>query len=600
MFAAVVALAAVVSALWFVMFRTTDSPTRRPSETSSTDATTATPEATATPPQSGLSWAALRNATYPSELPRGKRAPLQDGIYEEEIAPGSATRLRIQLADIAGFGDIDSDASADAAAVLVGSPGGSGTFIYLVAVLNDGGSANPVASTLLGDRIAVRAIRIEDHKIIVGMRVRGPSDPFAVLTREVTRVYSLQNGQIVLENEQTADVPSAPPGQFTYQTQRLTVEVGKVTTRQGTLRPGELVTYLVHADAGQELRVTVMSQFNNAILSIQGVGDNAQLVSRSSYSSTWSGRLPGTQDYSITIVTLAGNDLKYEVSLELRPAPTPAQTPTAAAPVSGKEDEPPQSVAPLPAPLTGVFHPEQVELSALSPEAVLFLEGRQESFGVAVVSPAASTVWAQNGDAQLELASSVKVLIALAVLDAAQREDRYVDTFELALLWPMITISDNDSATKLWDEIGGGRGLANYLTVIGATGIRPYNGPYWGTSTASANAMAAVLARAVFGDLLNEAHRALLVKLMESVSPSQWWGVTAGYRTGNGDAGVVGVKNGWYPDDAGWRVNSFGFIASSDAQRYYTIAVLTNGQASLRSGIDTIEGVSARVSAAFG
>ena len=130
-----------------------------------------------------LTWAQLRNATYPSELPRSKAAPLQDGVYEEEIVPGAATRLKIQLADIAGFGQLDADGSIDAAVVLIGSPGGSGTFIYLVAVLNEGGSPVPVATVLLGDRVAVRGVEIEDHRITVGMRVRGPSDPQAALTR---------------------------------------------------------------------------------------------------------------------------------------------------------------------------------------------------------------------------------------------------------------------------------------------------------------------------------------------------------------------------------------------------------------------------------
>src|SRR5438067_660122 len=74
--------------------------------------------------QQALSWSTLRGATYPSEFPRSRQAPLKDGVYEEEVAPGSATRLRILLADIVGFGNIDDDDSVDAAAVLISSPGG--------------------------------------------------------------------------------------------------------------------------------------------------------------------------------------------------------------------------------------------------------------------------------------------------------------------------------------------------------------------------------------------------------------------------------------------------------------------------------------------
>src|SRR5438046_2019929 len=63
------------------------------------------------PQQQALSWSTLRSATYPSEFTRSKQALLRDGVYEEEIAPGSATRLRILLADIVGFGNIDDDDS---------------------------------------------------------------------------------------------------------------------------------------------------------------------------------------------------------------------------------------------------------------------------------------------------------------------------------------------------------------------------------------------------------------------------------------------------------------------------------------------------------
>jgi hypothetical protein len=433
--------------------------------------------------QTALTWDQLRNAPYPSEFPRSKSAPLQDGVYEEEIVPGAATRLKIQLADIGGFGLIDNDDSIDAAVVLISSPGGSGTFIHMTVVLNDDGLARPVATTLLGDRVAVRALEIQEHKILVRMRVRGPTDPFALLTREVTRVYSFENGQLNLESEQAAEVPSTPPNQFAFQPQQLTVEPGKAVTQNGALQPGELATYLVQADSGQELRVSVKSQFNNAILSIQGVDDLAQLVSRAEYASSWAGSLPSSQTYAVTVVSLAGNDLRYELRVELRAAPTalptatirPPPSPTMTVRPSPVPTRAPGGAAPsVPTSLKGPFRPERMQLSAVSPGGAGFLEGRKQPWGVAVAAPAAAILYTQNGDTQFELASTVKVLIALAVMDAAQRESRYVDSFELALLWPMITISDNDSATKLWNEIGGGRGLANYIAGIGETGVRPY------------------------------------------------------------------------------------------------------------------------------
>jgi hypothetical protein len=580
---AVLVIAGSVAAVGYNVLATGDSA----------DLVTSAPRTAEAPP---LTWAALRNATYPSEHPRSKQAMLRDGLYEEEVAPGSATKLHIQLADIVGFGSLDDDSLPDAAAVLIASPGGSGTFIYLVAVSNSDGTASPLATTLLGDRVAVRAVRIEDRKITVSMRVRGATDPFALLTREVTRTYSLQGNQLVLEGEQAQDVPSAPPAQFTFEPQRMAVDVGRTTSQQGTLRPGELASFLVRGSQGQELRVSARSQFNNAILSIQGLEDTAQLVSRSAYANTWSGPLPATQDYAITVVTLAGNDLNYELSVELRAAPSPAPTATSGPPPSSAVIRPQPAI---PNVLTGPFQPPPQQLAALSPAAVSFLETRSPVWGMAVASPQGALLYAQNGDAQLELASAVKVLVALAVMDAAQKEQRYVDRFELSLLWPMITLSDNDSTTKLWDQLGGGRAVAGYLFTIGATGITPYDGPFWGTSTASASSLALIVSRAAFGDLLNAQHRALFLDLLQKVTPSQRWGITAGTESGNSASGIVGLKNGWYPADEGWRINSIGFVVSRDAQQYYSIAVLTNRQPSRMYGIDTIEGAAELVSASF-
>ena len=559
--------------------------------------------------ESVLSWEQLRNAAYPLELPRARVAPLRDGLYEEEIAPGSATRLRVQLADIAGFGPIDAGRSNDAAAVLIGSPGGSGTFIYLAAVLNEESSAIPVATTLLGDRVAVRSIRIEEGRIVVGMRVRGPSDPLVMLTREVTRTYLLRDGELVLEQEETAELPSTPPGQFTFEPVRLSLDAGRSLTQQGVLQPGSLQTYLVYSSAGQILTATVRSQFNNAILSIQGVGDTTQLVSRSNYATTWTDTLPVEQDYAVTVVTLAGNDLSFELKLELKQAATPTPTarpqaastprPTATQPgrPSPTPTRPPEAgAAPaVPAPLRGQFRPPLAPLSGLAPSASQFLEGRAPTWGAAVVLPGTSTIYAANGDEQFELASVVKVLVALAVMDAAQRENRYVDRFELSLLWPMITISDNDSTTELWDELGGGRGLSGYLATIGVNGIKPFDGAFWGTSTASPNSMATVVARAVFGDLLNSEHRALLISLLDGVSPEQRWGITARIEGDGGTGARVGLKNGWYFAEAGWRVNSVGFVVDGTGRTFYVLAALTNQQPSWSYGIQSIEGFAGRV-----
>jgi hypothetical protein len=200
----------------------------------------------------------------------------------------------------------------------------------------------------------------------------------------------------------------------------------------------------------------------------------------------------------------------------------------------------------------------------------------------------------------METASVVKVFIMLTLLDRALQEGRFVDEDEAELIVPMITESDNDSTTQIWNAIGGGRSVKSYLTRIGVTGIEPYIGPYWGTTTASARATALVLAKLAFGDILDQPSRAFALDLLRRVVPSQRWGVSAGAEGAGSRRDIVALKNGWYPAEEGWRVNSAGVITPMDTNESpYAIAVMTNRQPSWAYGIATIEGTASRLRAAL-
>src|SRR5438477_3460475 len=167
-----------------------------------------------------LTWQSLLNATYATSVtPRG--AALHDGTFEAEAAPGSASKVIVRLADLAAFGDLDGNLAPDAAVVLVSSGGGSGTFVELAAVRNDRGTAHPVATVLLGDRILLREVRIESRRVLVRLRVRGATDPFSLRTREITRHYALDGDHLVLLDESEAEVPSTPAENYVYLPVRL-------------------------------------------------------------------------------------------------------------------------------------------------------------------------------------------------------------------------------------------------------------------------------------------------------------------------------------------------------------------------------------------
>jgi len=140
---------------------------------------------------------ALPNAEYPIDWTSTGKARLKDGRFEEAAAPGSAMKTVILLGGERAFGDLDGDGTEDAAVTLTVDPGGSGTFVYLAAVLNENGTARPVASVFLGDRIPVESLSVRSGKITVTTLTRGPGEPMAAKpTIEVERTFVLRDGEL--------------------------------------------------------------------------------------------------------------------------------------------------------------------------------------------------------------------------------------------------------------------------------------------------------------------------------------------------------------------------------------------------------------------
>lgn len=148
-----------------------------------------------------LTLEALKNAAYFSEWPADGVAQLVDGKYQEEYEEGGASKLFIVFTDMYAFGDLDGDGVEDAAVVLATSGGGSGLFMSLEAVINDGGTPHHVATAFLGDRVELKSISIESGVITVDMVTHGPDDPFCCPTLEVTQEYELQGDQLVQPSE---------------------------------------------------------------------------------------------------------------------------------------------------------------------------------------------------------------------------------------------------------------------------------------------------------------------------------------------------------------------------------------------------------------
>jgi hypothetical protein len=169
------------------------SPTQTPAgDTSMDSATTQTPQVKASILE------ALPNAEYLIELASNGKAQLKAGFFEEEAAPSSATKTKIQLGKIQAVGDVNSDGLEDAVVTLVVDPGGSGTFTYLALVLNQAGEPKPLAAVLLGDRIIVKSLALQNGNVQVTMLTRKPDEPMSTEpTVEVKRIFNLQGNQLV-------------------------------------------------------------------------------------------------------------------------------------------------------------------------------------------------------------------------------------------------------------------------------------------------------------------------------------------------------------------------------------------------------------------
>ena len=148
-------------------------------------------------PAPALTLDALKNAEYNSDLPAAKKAKLTNGVYEEVLVPGSASKLNIHLIDQYAIGDLNGDGAADAAVILAANAGGSGVFTTLAAVVNDNGKPRHAASADLGDRTQVKSVSIVSGIINLELVTHSPSDPMCCPTQNETQKFKLQGDQLV-------------------------------------------------------------------------------------------------------------------------------------------------------------------------------------------------------------------------------------------------------------------------------------------------------------------------------------------------------------------------------------------------------------------
>ncbi len=208
-----------------------------------------------------------------------------------------------------------------------------------------------------------------------------------------------------------------------------------------------------------------------------------------------------------------------------------------------------------------------------------------DTYGLTVYDRPRDVTCALNEGAHFHSASVVKATILAALLLWHQETGRPLTSTENYLATIMITLSDNNAATALWDELGYGR-LQHFLDVAGMTETRLGLYGYWGDTDITAHDELTLLRLLTKPNaVLSDYSRNYELGLMANVVSWERWGVSAGAPRGV----TVHIKNGWLPESpGGWHINSIG--AFTGHGRDYMMAVLTDNNPSEQYGIDTIQG----------
>lgn len=118
-----------------------------------------------------------KDGTYAIE---GHTITLHNGISEVEVAPGSVSKSITRYFGNDVVGDFNGDGKNDTAFLLTQETGGSGTFFYVAALIDDEGKGSGTNAVFLGDRIAPQSTEFRNGMIIVNFAERALGEPFSV------------------------------------------------------------------------------------------------------------------------------------------------------------------------------------------------------------------------------------------------------------------------------------------------------------------------------------------------------------------------------------------------------------------------------------
>jgi hypothetical protein len=185
---------------------------------------------------------------------------------------------------------------------------------------------------------------------------------------------------------------------------------------------------------------------------------------------------------------------------------------------------------------------------------------------------------------QFHSASVIKAMLMVSYLRRPSVRHRPLDAHDRNLLRPMITRSDNTTATAVYDTVGNS-GLDRLAHAAHMRRFRP--NVVWGLSEITARDQAFYFYR--LRRYIPARHRGYAFHLLSHIVSYQRWGVPPAKPK----AWKVYFKGGFIPAADGWRINQVALLLRG--RRKLALAVLSHGNSSENYGAKTIQGVTARL-----
>ena len=131
----------------------------------------------------------------------GQEIRLVNGRAENQVAPNAFGKMRTQVWGEPKMADINGDGRVDAALILIHSGGGSGTFYYFAAAVNEGNSYKTTRAVLLGDRIEPTSIEVTGNRTTINYLDRARGEAFSVkptLAKQQIIIYDQESGELAM------------------------------------------------------------------------------------------------------------------------------------------------------------------------------------------------------------------------------------------------------------------------------------------------------------------------------------------------------------------------------------------------------------------